>query len=197
MPITRAKMVANTCDTFKLVGVKTKPDNGNCVLTFAPQGEKGSTIIQVLDSGTKDASYTINTPDGDVAVNVASGGAILAALAGKTSKYADQIEKAWYEHLDGMLSTGTAVPFNWEERFMSYKGCIMHVATTPSCVENNGFVNFIDFDVSDLDYTDRMEYIQSCLAMFEPADEAAVARFVQNKKASAAKSRKPVVSREV
>lgn len=195
MPIMRKKKIADNCDTFKLIAVKTN-EKGNCLLTFAPQGEQGSTVLQVIDSGTKDASYSINTPEGDVAVNVSTGSAILASLAGKTSKYADQVEKSWYEHLDTMLTNGESIPFNWEERFTSYVGCIMHIATTPSCIERNGFINFCNFDVSEVEYEDRMEFITDTLAMFEPADEKAIEQFVQNKKASAPKRRKPVVTRD-
>ena len=195
MPIQREKILPNTCDTFKLISIKTKADTGNCLLTFAPQGEQGSTVLQVIDSGRKAPSFNISTSEGDVAVNVSAGCAILSALAGKTRKYADQVEQAFYDHLDAQLSAGTDVEFNWEERFMPFKGMVMHIATTPSCVERNGFINFCDFDVSQINYEERMGHINSTLEMFEPADENAINLYAENKKASANKKRKPQVTR--
>ena len=203
MPIIRAKTIADTCDTFKLISVKTKEDNGNCLLTFAPQGVSGSTVLMVADSGKKDPSYTITTSDGDIAVNVSMACSALAALSGKDQKYADIVEAAWYEHLDAMLlmDQNHRSEFDWSGRFKPLVGCVLHVNCTPSCVERNGYVNFADFDVSGVKFEERGEYVKDILGMFEPADEIAIQRFAENKKASRATStrnggsRKPQVAR--
>lgn len=192
----RSNTVADTCDTFKLISIKTK-DNGNAVATFAPCGERGSTVMQVLDNGMSDPSYGINTDKGIVAPNVSMGCSLLAALAGKDGKYADAIEASFYEHLDAQLTLNTneRTPFNWEERFAKYKGMVLHVDVTPSCVERNGYINFADFDVSEVQYADRANHLTDIFKMFSPADEDAITMFAENQKASKPAKRKPVVSR--